>query len=262
MATLHFSGTDVKVFTPVSTALANLPNGAGTIVVLVKQTLAGGQDYCGLLDSTAANYYHGLVTTSSAVAPADRLMDDDGVASTRSTTTFASTTDWFLFAVDWPAGATAATPRFHWRDQTTLAAWSHENASTVNGGNRAGPGTTGRFRLGSIADFSTGAKDQAVVAVWAGTRFTDSDYGLWNKTSDLYNHALGRPTFLCQLNAATLVDLIGGSTYSSANSSGTALTGADPVNWTMDGIGSARSPQRPRVVRPRAWRPAGARFAR
>lgn len=232
MATLHFGGTDFKVFTPISAALANLPNGAGTMVVLVKTTTTGTQDLCGLLDSGGTQWYHAFCVTNIS----NHLGDDDGTSIVTSPTAQNDTTSWWLFAVDWPAGG-SATERIHFRNQSTLGAWTHENTN-ANAGNRAGPGTGGWFRIGYALDFNTGQKDEALVAVWAGTRLADSDYGAWTKTSDLYSHPAGPPTLLTQLNQSTLVDLIGGSTFSSANSSGTTLTGADPDNWTLDGVGS------------------------
>jgi hypothetical protein len=234
VATLHFANTDRKVFTPISSALANLPNGAGTYVVLSKLGGATGADLTGLTASSATDWYHTLGpygTTPFA------LWDDDGSSSPHAVTGQTDTTNWKLYAVDWPAGG-ASTERFHFRNQTTLSAWTHETSSPNNAGNRAGPGTGGWFTLGYAGDIQ-GVKDIAVVAAWAGTRFSDSDYGLWSKTSDLYNHPLGPPTFLCELTATTPVDLIGGSTYASGSSSGTALTGGDPVNWTFDGRGNA-----------------------
>lgn len=235
MATVHFGGTDRKVFTPISSALGALPNGPGTMVVLLKKTVLGNQDYVGLTDSGLTTWYHGLTQDTS-----DFLYDDDSALVVATAAATDDTTNWWLYAVDWPSG-TAQVERFHWRNQTSAGAWTHSNSTGNNTGQRAGPGTGGWLRLGYFGDEATGAKDYAVCAIWAGTRFTDSDYGSWTKTSDLYNHPLGPPTFLCELTAATLVDLIGGSTYSSANSSGTTLTGADPANWTMDGVGSGGS---------------------
>jgi hypothetical protein len=232
VATLHFSGTDVKVFTPISSALANLPNGAGTIVVLVRQTTAAG-DMAGLLDSTGSTWYHALGVHNAGNG--NKLWDDDNTTILGITSQNTSLTDWKLFALDW--GAVAGVESFHFRDQTTLGSWTHENSS-VNNSVVAGPGTSGWFRIGYFLDIPIGAMDMAVVAVWAGTRFASGDYGSWTKTSDLYNHAKGPPTFLCELTATSPTDLIGGSTYSSGNSSGTALTGPNPDNWTFDGIGT------------------------
>jgi hypothetical protein len=186
VATLHFSGTDVKVFTPISSALANLPNGAGTIVVLVRQTTAAG-DMAGLLDSTGSTWYHALGVHNAGNG--NKLWDDDNTTILGITSQNTSLTDWKLFALDW--GAVAGVESFHFRDQTTLGSWTHENSS-VNNSVVAGPGTSGWFRIGYFLDIPIGAMDMAVVAVWAGTRFASGDYGSWTKTSDLYNHAKGR----------------------------------------------------------------------
>jgi hypothetical protein len=124
-----------------------------------------------------------------------------------------------------------------------LTDWYHalswSNRLTVSGGAaRAGPGTSGWLRIGYFGDNSAGTVDKALVAIWAGTRFTDTDYGTWTKTSDLWNHALGHPSFLTELNTSTPSDIAGGSTYSSSNSTpAPTLTGADPPSFTFDGIG-------------------------
>jgi hypothetical protein len=142
VATLHFSGTDVKVFTPISSALANLPNGAGTIVVLVRQTTAAG-DMAGLLDSTGSTWYHALGVHNAGNG--NKLWDDDNTTILGITSQNTSLTDWKLFALDW--GAVAGVESFHFRDQTTLGSWTHENSS-VNNSVVAGPGTSGWFRMG------------------------------------------------------------------------------------------------------------------
>lgn len=232
MPTLHFGATDRKVFTPISAALGALSNVAGTIVVLFKNTVTGGEDYAGVTNSGSTAWYHALSHSNGATA-----FDDDQPTAVFSTANPGEdTTNWWIWGVDWPLG-TAQTERFHWRNQTTLSSWTPDPASAANSGQRAGPGTSGWMVIGYFGDYGVGQKDIAVVAVWAGTRFADSDYGLWTKTSDLYNHPKGPPSFLCEVTATTLIDLIGGSTYSSANSSGTTLTGANPSNWTFDGLG-------------------------
>lgn len=245
MATLHFGTSDRKVFTPISTALGSLPAGAGTIIALFKNTNAGGTDYAGLTNSAQTSWYHALSQDNSSFY----FDDDQPVAVSMSVAPTIDTTNWWMVAIDWPSG-TAQTERFHMRNQTgsgagSPGAWTHVAANVANTGNRAGPGTGGWWTLGYFADWAVGQKDMGVAACWAGTRFSDSDYGDFRKTSDLYAHALGAPTFLCELTATTLVDLMGASTYSSANSSGTTLTGADPDNWTMDGVGTsaARAPR-------------------
>jgi hypothetical protein len=236
VATLNFGATDRKVFTPVSSALGALSAGAGTIIVLIRKTAQASADFCGLTDSTAANYYHALSQTGT-----DFLIDDENhTGPTSATAATDDTTNWWWYAGDWASGA-ASLERFHWRNQTSGGSWTHANSTGNNGGTFTGPGTSGWMRIGYIGDNSGAGKDIALVAVWAGTRFSDTDYASWSKTSDLYSHPLGAPTFLCEVNATTLVDLIGGSTYSSANSTGTTLTGADPPSFTFDGVGSAPS---------------------
>jgi hypothetical protein len=239
MATLHFGTTDFKVFTPISSALNGLPNGAGTLIALFKKTVAADTDYCGLTNSASSAWYHALTQRGD-----DALFDDDGLSGAQATS--ASTddaTNWWIYACDWPGGG-AAIERFHWRNQTSLGSWTHSPALANNGGMRAGPGTGGWWRCGSVGDFVAGQKDMAVVAAWAGVRFADGDYGSWSKTSDLYNHSAGQPTFLCELTSSTPTDIgANPSTYSSANSVGTSLSGADPDNWTFDGQGAPAGQQ-------------------
>jgi hypothetical protein len=244
VATLTFGATDRKIFNPISSALANLPNGAGTMIVLVKKTVLGATDYCGLLLGASSDWYHTLAHQAG-----DNLWDDDGLAGVAASAAATDdTTNWWFYAVDWPASA--GTERWHWRNQTTLGSWTHSSSAGNDGGLRAGPTTAaGWFHIGYSGDGSTATKLQAVCAVWAGTRFADADYGSWSKTSDLYNHALGHPTLLVELNTATPSDISGTSTYSSANSTGTSLTGGDPDNWTFDGVGdSVFLPRRELIV--------------
>lgn len=240
MATLHQSGANRKVFTPISSALGALSNGAGTIIVLIRRTVDGGTDFAGLTNSAVSSWYHML-----GIDNGDFVWDDDEGQVTPTATNGQDLTNWWMYAVDWPTG-TAQTERFHWRDQTgggagSPGSWTHSAAFQANTGQRAGPGTGGWFSIGYNGDWSVGEKDMAVVAVY-NYRFADGDYGDFRKTSDLYNASGGAPIFLCECTATTLVDLIGASTYSSANSSGGALTGPDPDNWTLDGVGNGASP--------------------
>jgi hypothetical protein len=234
VATLRWaSTTDLKTFTPVSTELSNLPNGPGTICVLIHKNTAGvGSDYAGLLNSGASAWYHSLNQQTD-----DTLWDDDGLGSTFVTGPADDTTNWWWYAVDWTSGASTVA-RYHWRNHTAGTGWTHNNGGGTTS-TRAGPGTSGWFRIGDSNDETTSAKDMALVAVWAGTRLADGDYAIWTKTSDVYNVAT-KPTLLVECNATTLVDLgLNVSTYSSANSSGTTLVGADPPTWTFDGRGTA-----------------------
>lgn len=237
MATLHFgTGTDLKVFTPVSSALNGLPNGSGTMIVLIKKITAGtAQDFSGLTDNGGPGaWYHCLWQDTS-----DKLNDDDGLAIIAATAAATDdNTNWWWYAVDWQATG-STTERFHWRNHTSGGSWTNSDSTGNRGANRSTTGTIW-FRIGAFGDGGGGNMDIALVAVWAGTRFTDSDYGTWTKTSDLYNHALGKPTMLIECNASTLTDIgLNPSTYSSANSTGTTLTGGDPPTWTFDGVGSA-----------------------
>jgi hypothetical protein len=235
VATLSFATTDRKVFTPISAALGSIQNTAGTMIVLLKKSLLGNTDYCAVTDS-GLTFWNGSLGQDAS----DFLRNDRNHVYTQATAAATDdTSNWWIYATDWAAGA-ASLDRFHFRNQTSLGSFTHTPSTVNNGGAAAGVGTGGWLRLGSYGDESTGTKAMAVVAIWGGTRFGDSDYNVaWNKTSDLYKHPLGTPSFLCELTATTLVDLTGGSTYSSANGSGTTLTGGDPDNWTFDGVGTA-----------------------
>lgn len=235
MATLSFAGTDRKVFTPISAAIGGIQNTAGTMIVLTKKSVLGNTDYCGVTDSGPTTWAGSLNQDVS-----DFLRNDRNHVYTQATSAATDdTSNWWIYATDWAAGA-ASLDRFHFRNQTSLGSFTHTPSTVNNGGAAAGVGTGGWLRLGSIGDESTGTKAIAVVAIWAGIRFGDSDYNTaWNKTSDFYKHPLGTPSFLCEVTATTLVDLIGASTYSSGGTSGTTLTGGDPDNWTFDGIGGA-----------------------
>jgi hypothetical protein len=236
VATLAFTTTDRKVFTPISTALSNLRNAtAGTIIVLVKQTTTGAQDFVGLTNSGATTYYHGLLQGFTA----STLGDDDNTTVSATATWPQNTTNWYLIAVDWSATMGTA-DRFHWRDQTAAGTWTH-SAGGTNNATAASATTAGWLRIGYIGDFSTGAKNEALVAIWSGTGSLTRITGPGRRRATCIRTRSGTPTFLSELNTSTPSDLIGGSTYSSVNSTGTTLTGADPDNWTLDGAPKRRS---------------------
>jgi hypothetical protein len=238
MTTLHFAGSDYKIFTPIPSAMREFSNGTpSTMIVLMKKTVTGGTDYCGVTGAsgTGGPWYHTL--SNDTTTP--NLYDDDGVGTSSATASSFTddTINWYLVGGD-ADGASGSAGNFHQRNQSSLGAWVN-TVGSAHGSLNGSAGASAWLHIGHVGDESGGQKDIAVVAIWAGIRFANSDYGLWTKTSDLWNHPQGHPTFLCECTATTLVDLAGGSTYSAANSSGTALTGADPANWTMDGIGSA-----------------------
>jgi hypothetical protein len=231
MSTLRFAGTDHKVFTPISTALGTTGASTGTMIVLTHKSVLGGTDFCGVLSSGISDWWHAL-----AQANDDVLTDDEGQSSSFATSAMADdTSNWWWIGMDWPNGT--AGNRFHWRNHTTAGSWTHTGGSTSGADRGSNPGTGGWMNIGWMNDNATGTKDIAICAVWIGTRFADGDYGTWTKTSDLYKHALGPPSFLCELTSSTPVDLMGLSTYSSANSTGTTLVGADPPSFTFDQIG-------------------------
>lgn len=238
MTTLQFNGdTDAKVWTPISTTMANIRNQTNgyTIIILIKKDVLGGVDYCGLMNSGNTAWYHSLSQTST-----DNLWDDDGVVSTTcSVAATDDTSNWWWYAVD--GSNTAALERYHWRNQTSLGSWTHNNSSGNGTSSLATPGTSGKWRVGDMFDEGlNGTFSGALCAVWANTRFADSDYGSWTKTSDLYNHPTkGTPDFISELTSTSPVDLTGNNTYSAASSAGTILGGGDPDNFTFDQTGGA-----------------------
>jgi hypothetical protein len=246
MATLAFDGTDDYVrFTPISAELANLPNGAATIAMLIRW---GDDAYgCELRNSAETNWYHGMNRSS-----ANRLNDDDGLVGTGSTATTlttqtASADNYQISVVDWPSGG-AALERFHWSATIGSAeSWTHSDSTGNNGGNRAGPGTTGRLYLGADRSSATANNllgEIALIGVWAGVRFSDANVeALWvnKKTSDWYNHSAGTPTCLIEFTSTAPED-IGAfpSTLDTVN--GAVATGANPTGWTFDGQGAVQGP--------------------
>ena len=246
MATLEnvSPGTAFATFTPISSALSGLPNGAGTIAALFnRQAALASQDVTALVNSALTNWYHSLTFLS------DHLFDDDGIVGVNETPTWTTTTGWYIIVVTWPSGG-AALDRFHHVYQTTPAGWTHSNSAANNGGNRAGPGTGGHFRIGYAGDNNHSSSTYyALVAAWAGVALSDAqcaELSVNNKTSDWWNNSGGQPTLLIECNTATPTDIgANPSTFSSIG--GLTLTGADPT-WTFDGRGSAEAPAEPTFV--------------
>lgn len=231
--------TTAKLVFVASAALKNLPNGAGTIAILWKPLLtASGSDGAGLTDNGAPGaWYHAHGITTS------KWYDDDGVATIVNTTA-PTAGNWHVSVVTWPAGA-AALERFHWQDITAAGAWTHENSTGNNSGNRAGP-ATGWFRVGAYNDANmTSGTQIALVGAWAGTQLSDAQCAALTankRTSDWYNSAAGPPTLLSEITTLTPTDIgTNPSAFSSANSTTTGLTvGGDPAGgWLFDGIGGA-----------------------
>lgn len=242
MATLYNAapGTNFAQFNPVSSALANLPNAAGTIAALIgKDAGINWVDAGGLTAGNAtsvSDWYHSIGSNSGSG------FDDDGLVGISGSLT--AQIDWIIIAVSWPAGGAAA-ERFHQVDQTTHGTWQHVNGSN-NGGTRAGPTTAnGRFRIGFIADGS-GSGGIGLIAAWAGVALTDlqvEELYANNRTSDWWNCSGGQPTLLVECTSTTLTD-IGANPSTWSNNSG--LTLANPavgaLTWNFDGRGGAAAP--------------------
>lgn len=243
MATLAFDGVDDRInINPLSTSLNNIPNGACTIAGLLRRnSSATDDDVFGLRGGNmSGNYYHGLRCKQPSTSD---YFDDTGLAAvgfngSAAHPVGAGGNNFFILVFDWGTGD--ATERLHVSGAIGSAeSWGHDNSDDINGGLQTGPGTgTGYFHIGNY-DGGPWLGDFALVAIWAGTRFSDADAeALWiNKaTTDWWNHSAGQPDTLIELNTATPTD-IGSDPASSITLSGPTLTGADPTGWTFDGRG-------------------------
>ena len=245
MATLNFDGTNDRInINPLSTSLNNIPNGTATIALLLRVVnyVNAGMPYGLRGGNLSGDYYHGINLASDQV-----IHDDDGtglVSWTVPPMPFgAGGNNFWIFVWDW-SGA-AATERVHFSSVISAAeSWTHDNSDNSGASARAGPGTgTGYFHIGNY-DGDPFEGDIALIAVWAGTRFSDSDAeALWvnKKTSDWYNHSAGTPDTLIELTTTTPVD-IGADPVSTITLSGPTLTGADPTGWDFDGQGAETFP--------------------
>lgn len=241
MATLHGDGggSSYLRFTPISSVLNNLPNGAGTIAALYRRNTFTGTDICGLMNSTDSAWYHTLGHIGGSGGN-DVVWDDDGLVGINESPTWAGAIDtWYISAVTWPAGGAQA-ERFHHINQQSPAGWTHSNGNVNNGGNRAGPGTSGRWHIGYFGDGSASASvDIALVAAWVGNQLVDAqieELSVNNKTSDWWNNSDGHPDLLIECTSLTPTDIgANPSTYDNTPA-GITLTGPDPT-WIFNGRG-------------------------
>jgi hypothetical protein len=249
MATLTFDGINDQIkINPLSTSINNIPNGAATIAFLLRvpDVDVTNYDVCGVRGGDlSGGYYHGIRYGSGAGAQ-DDYSDDDGIVGVQWSGTGASRTsgttgdDFFISVLSYAAGT--VNERIHASGKIGSAeSWAHDDSNAANGGNRSGPGTSaGFFHIGNY-DGAWFKGDIALVGIWAGTNFSDSDVeALWvNKnTSDWWTHSAGQPDTLIELNTSTPSD-IGADPVSSISLSGPALTGQSPTGWTFDGRGAA-----------------------
>lgn len=245
MATLAFGGAGLVTFTPLSAALGDISNGAGTIALLMRLggTPSGGEDFAGVTNSTQSTYYHNF-----GIENHGWLGDDTGASGYLHGTTAQSADasgagNFRIWVLDWPS--TAAAERVHWSSVISGAeSWTHE-ATTANApAAHAGPGTTGHFRLGDFNDYSPLTGEIALVGVW-NVRLSDTDVtNLWAnlKTSDWYNLSAGTPITLIECTSTTPTD-IGSAPSTFSALSGVTATGADPTGWTFDGTGIVWTPE-------------------
>lgn len=116
------TNTAKLIFTPISSALANLPNGAGTIAILWKPG-DWNADGAGLTNSAQNNWYHAHGVNGG------QWYDDDGISATVSVSGRNPTNKWYATVVDWPSGGSPALERFHSIDLTAAGSWAHENSA-------------------------------------------------------------------------------------------------------------------------------------
>jgi len=241
MSVLVFDDVDNEVrFSPLSSALGSLMNGAGTIVLLAR--LGGRGGLFSVEDSGHVNINPGFSIDGS-----NKLNEDDNAALSTATTAVGTSTagagNYRVVALDWASGA-ASLSRFHWSTVLSGAqTFTHDPAAANNGGTHAGPGTSGHLRIGTGTTEGTFLGEIALAAAWT-QRFADGDYAALltnDRTSDWWNHPVGQPITLIELNTLTPVDI--GSAPSTLNTVvGGTLTGADPSPWTFDGRGAVPVP--------------------
>jgi|SRR5215469_7066894 len=257
MATLVISAggsnANAVIFTPVSSALANLSNGAGTIAILMNMATISGQpaqDFVGLTAPASASswtaWYHTLAWKSVGGIG---MADDDGQVGGNTTGGPNSGnwgTDWYICSVAWPSTPTGSMNELWSWSSATTPSWTHQNSNQLNGANRAGPSpSAAKLSIGYAGDDFTATFSAAVVGIWAGTQLTNLQVEalVTNKrTSDWWNNAAGHPTFLSELTSITPTDIgANPSTFSTlfGGASAPSLTGANPPGWTFDGHGAA-----------------------
>jgi hypothetical protein len=246
VATLSFNGTTAQViFNPISSALSNMPNAQATIAAIARFG-ATGNNICELREPSGggANWYHGMGFEAGA-----DIIDDDGTSfvtyNTNIATPASGAGNYRIFSVDWATSAGTSTGNSHYSSLFSAAeSWTHTTSTGTVAANRAGPGTTGRFFIGSEGGGRWFTGEIALIGVWAGVRFTNTQAEeLWInlRTSDWYNHSAGQPTMLVELTSTTPVDIGANPSTLNVVTAATA-TGADPTGWTFDGQGTPSAP--------------------
>lgn len=239
MATLSFDGADD--FVQSSTLGFNLTGAYSAIGVLRRSTTAGGFD--SWISNNVAAGTPAIALEFNQSAGNKMLAEHNGsLVSTGTLVLVNDTTDWWFVSYTRAAGSNAG--RFHMKNLTTLATTVHEAGGTAiaNPNSQAGGSVTiGNYGTGLnddyageialVAEFDSDLGDSGIDTILAGLS-TSTIYGL-------------TPKLLVECTALTPVDLMGLSTFSAA--SGATLTGANPANWTLDGIGG---PPPVPVIRP------------
>jgi hypothetical protein len=228
MATLVFDKVDDFVQ---SSSLGIDITGAFTVGAIVKRaSITGFQAVLTLHNATTPRLAMEFDGTNEI------QIEIDGGTADHSTTTVTDTTNWWFVAAS--KAAPSGVCRFHFKNLTGLATTVHEAGTT----NILAPSTQsgGFIKIGNYGTTNTDDYDGSIAAVFA----FDQDLGdagvdtlLTNrKTSDIWNYSGGHPKLLVECTALTPTDLAGLTTFSAA--SGAVLTGANPDNWTLDGIGA------------------------
>jgi len=141
-------------------------------------------------------------------------------------------TDWWIVVMTRASGA--STPRYHLKNLTTGAAWTHVNAAGPSSANpRDCTGPNGHIEIGS---YNNGAQeiflgDIAVVGFWDGINLSDSQCEALSankRTSDWYNNPGGAPTFLTELTSMFPIN------YGTQQTLPIIVTGATPIGTVID----------------------------
>jgi hypothetical protein len=236
VATLHFDGTDDYVSGTGSGAM----NGALTVFALTSRVFGGSHT---LLSTVSSGNTSGFVFgTGSGDNPREYNDNTGGLSTGPDPATTMADDDWWMIVMTRPAG-TPYLPRFHVRNHTTsgtIGRGDSENAAVASAPDSASGGTiyAGRMTLPGTGNFDFLSGDLAVLGWWDGTAFNDTQVNeILNasSTSDLYGHSAGQPSSLTEFTSTTPTDLKGLITWTN---NGPTATGANPDNFTADGVGT------------------------
>lgn len=229
------SGSNRVKWTTLASALANVSDGACTIVIGFKlAATTGASEFFGtgyLLSSTG----NGVTEAGFSISAADRIYPDIGVSEDSGAPTFTSTSEQYVGIYAKGAGTVAPVLSRYVKSTNT---WTHFTySSTVADQTAATMLEIGAWENGDFFDgwvpfmacyegAMTQVNKEALVTNW--------------RTSDLWTNAHGQPAFLTQGNVAgaSMTDLAGNA--SSITATGASLDAAETFNsWNFDGTGAA-----------------------